>query len=375
MLYTSMIKLSSEAKQAPEPLNGDPKERFEANNHIIKQLGSGSEATVSVYIPKHVAGPIYTEYTNGALTRNEACTKLRAALQAVKISKPTHAEDLRGEIEALGQLGGSNRPNIVKMLNADDKGNGWITIELLTGGDLGCFNASHAPDAFRWHVIQHLTEGFLQLHFGIVNGIYNPDIGRYVHHDISKKNLMFRYPGSFKDYPDLVIIDLGRARKLDHGRGDFSDQFKAQAQDVAAAAQAVRQIVQASSPAAKELGDALNRLLTYAANGTVADENERLKKTLLDLRKKSLKRREKLYRPLEQEIISQLTKKLVSDRDLLAISAKVLIPGYSGSSLVSAVCSKSSLPSPKKRGLSARHEFMLREKEKRRAKESSEGSS
>lgn len=357
------------------------KERFEVDHYIIKRLGSGTEGDVYASIPKLVANPIYSDLSEKKVTKDAACTQLRAALQAVKITKTLTSVDCKKEITALLDLG-SKRRHIAKLTSVDPVERAWLTTELLIGRDLSSFKTKvnsgsrgrnktfQPPRAFGWHLIHHITTAFLELHFGIVDGCVLDDSERYMHNDTSAENIAFRYPGSFKDYPDLVIIDLGKATKIDHEyRGTLPDMYMAQCGDVVNTADQIKLMLSRDkSDENAQLRDAITRLTEcYTKEVYGSNDNEALLKLLASLRDEAFEERGKVYEPLDTDITDYFAQEIATDDELLAsMQTASGSDSGSGSSPRSVIRTESSSP-PRERGRSRRHIFKDEMAAKRRA--------
>ncbi|SMQ45869.1 unnamed protein product [Zymoseptoria tritici ST99CH_1A5] len=315
--------------------------RFERDHYIIKELGSGAYGHAYASVPKATADQIVSELTSSPNAVPAAKARLRAGLQAAKISKAStgfHGKlGLRTEIQTLQYLNNSSCPNIVHLIDADSVSNTWLTLEMLNGRTLAQFATfiedsycRSPPAGLCWHMLFELAEALLTLHCGFngKKGKVAPDRQKYAHNDVAGRNIMFRTAPSttevsFRDYPGVVLVDFGSAQKVASKATDEIHSVKHrgvdhQALDLKEAIIAIKRIFLILLRTDVRLRDALKELSSWTLDKDDAKADESLLNHLLQLRDQALKARTELYKPLPPRIVAYFNQhaQVVSDRDL-----------------------------------------------------------
>lgn len=233
------------------------------------------------------------------------------------------------------------RPHITQIIDADIL-NGWITMELLSGGSLRDFEDAHMdsdpapytmPPSFGWHVIGEAAEAFLELHFGIVKNILTPGTSRYVHYDTHGGNLMFRYPGAYEDYPDFVLGDLGGARPLDsQEESSYNYQlYDHQVNDWHDAVAQLEILIKAIGNA--ELTETWKQLALFQFKREHTSlHNAPFQEYLIEVRDEARRMRALTYEELPPEIASNPITERITDENLEAFEAEQRLQYQSASS-------------------------------------------
>lgn len=303
-------------------------DRFTTNNDIIRELGKGTSAVVYASIPKNIAGQIITQYQNGSLTQAQAFDTIRANLQAAKIANVAWKTFARAEIRDLLNLQ-AGRSHIVRIANADSQ-DGWITLQLLSGGTIANLESranveygaepgtSDLPLSFGWHLLAEAADAFLELHFGFVDNVQKPDAVQYAHTDLHGENAMFRYPGAFNDYPDLVVSDLGCAVPYPtRGKeNDVLDFYKLQVEDTSSLGNTLDTIMQSYGNA--DLLTAFQTLIGFkSVIQDVHESNQRRLSMLLEVRALAQLKRGQQYQPLSADLARNPLESTVNNQRLL----------------------------------------------------------
>ncbi|KXT05834.1 hypothetical protein AC578_1106 [Pseudocercospora eumusae] len=212
----------------PAPPNDDsPKQRFLESNYIIRQVASGSFATVYLSIPKSTADHLISDPT---LSPDKLHSSLRQAIQAAKISKsPTL--DMTSEMRILKAIAEVSKPSpsftLPHLISSDPSAPPtWFTTPYLNGGTLTDLIREYQkpsstlpplPPSLLWHCISQMAHSLLFLHQGLTilrspqgtpkrhsHDLWIP----IIHKDIHPQNLIFHTP-SEDSYPDLILSDFG----------------------------------------------------------------------------------------------------------------------------------------------------------------------
>lgn len=174
------------------------------------------------------------------------------------------------------------------------------------------------PLSFGWHLVAEVADAFLELHFGLINDKYNDTTAsEYYHGDLHGANLMFRYPGAYKDYPDFVIADLGTTKHLAAGSDDEEaiEFYKQQTRDAGDLGCAIYSLIRPVGDS--NLSAALALLSDFKSNDSdVDDGNERWSNMLSNVRGEALEKRKALYKPLPPALARNPLPDFVSDEDL-----------------------------------------------------------
>lgn len=324
--YLHILAISNMSTPQAGPV-GTPAQLAEEQNYITwaSPIGEGTYATVYFSIPKDTANEIISAFFDSeAISREDALRRLLRSLQATKISKGMTsgiADKLDFEILILRELRNKGMLGVARILKYDqtDKTKSWYTIELLTGRTFGQYCdllednnfASFAPVAFGWHILLQLTEALLGVHFGVNDGQPIPNWHMFAHRDIHPNNMLFRGGrGAFKDYPDIALIDFGRAQRLDQRqRVNF---FKAQRDDI-------KQVIQYLVLHAWKTDSAFNGLWDQLLEMDLkdgAENNQVLKKWMEDLRDRARRERDNLYVPLHRDVVQHFEQEAISEDDL-----------------------------------------------------------
>lgn len=317
-------------------------------NWLIKRLGAGYQSLVYLSIDREIAKPILLRYkASGDLQKVR--DELREAVDAVKIAvqKLYGQSAVKFEIEALQVLQEGNYPNITNLRRADS-GDRWLTFEPLEGRTIKDFVRNNhlgnlvPPIGLAWHMMYQLCEAFLGLGFAR-KGSQQFTRRRFAHHDLGHdmENVMLRPSGCYKDYPDVVLIDLGLVRTImpdgrytspesrennktvlleggvplivediQHGGGHISQTFE-------------------MLPASNDrdlLFDAILKMTNFGAAHQSSGLDTRahmtrLRDDLIELRDEASRQREDFYEPLGNNILASIRKygplnPLVTDEDL-----------------------------------------------------------
>lgn len=327
------------ARSTP-PINPH-KVRFQLHNYLIKKLGTGTTADVFASIPRLNADDTLETFTAGDLTQKEACDEIRAALRAVKIINTRASRDgsLLKEKNHLVSLR-AGRTHIVGVHDWDQDCN-WISLDLLAGGTLSALEDTtkkeyrnrgtcRLPLSFGWHLIAEMATSMLELYFGIVGDELIPNSLQYTHGDLNSENMMLRYSGAYKDYPDIVIMDFGKCETL----ADDDDEdtayffFKKQADEVEYAATELEEnILKGMTDRDPGLTEALQKMYMFTfEEDDVDNSNQRLSDILLEVRDEALQRRAETYSPLPVDMASNPLEKVVSDEKLLEVFPQLQAP-------------------------------------------------
>lgn len=301
------------------PMN-TPTQLAEEHHHVFRQISVGSYAHIYFSIPKITTNQILSEFDAKTIDQREACIRLRAALQAIKITQGKSndtADNMDLEITVLTHIANKTHPNIVTLRAADanEKSKCWYTLELITGNTFGKYcdvlsslRMSHtdlpsslAPASFGWHLILQLTEALLALHFGDKGGKQSKRWPMYTHNDTHINNMLFRSgaAGEFKDYPDVVLIDFGRAKKLDC-HTDRAAFFEAQRTDIKLVISSIVNYGFRLDQPLQDLWDEIRDLDIQKG----ADNNQVLKSWMRELRTRASCERERLYEPLHPDVVN-----------------------------------------------------------------------
>ncbi|EGP92353.1 uncharacterized protein MYCGRDRAFT_89379 [Zymoseptoria tritici IPO323] len=274
--------------------------RFERDHYIIKELGSGAYGHAYASVPKATADQIVSELTSSPNAVPAAKARLRAGLQAAKISKASTG-----------------------FHDADSVSNTWLTLEMLNGRTLAQFATfiedsycRSPPAGLCWHMLFELAEALLTLHCGFngKKGKVAPDRQKYAHNDVAGRNIMFRTAPSttevsFRDYPGVVLVDFGSAQKVASKATDEIHSVKHrgvdhQALDLKEAIIAIKRIFLILLRTDVRLRDALKELSSWTLDKDDAKADESLLNHLLQLRDQALKARTELYKPLPPRIVA-----------------------------------------------------------------------
>ncbi|CZT22215.1 uncharacterized protein RCC_08084 [Ramularia collo-cygni] len=300
-------------------------------HYVLGQISTGSYAHAHFSLPKSIADQTLAVFDSHKIEHNEACRRLRASLQAIKICKGKtngSADNMDLEITVLSHTAKKGHPNLVGIRDADaaSTGKSWYTLELLTGDtfekycdllynlrlSLDRSPESFSPVSFGWHLVLQVTQGLLALHFGDKNGKECRSWPMYTHGDTHPKNLLFRGgTGQYKDYPDAVLIDFGRTQKL----GSHTDRaafFRAQHADVKLA---IHFIVKTQWARDLDLRTICSEIWELDIQEGV-DNNRILKSWMKDLRLRAFRERERLYIALHPDVIEHFQQEMISENEL-----------------------------------------------------------
>lgn len=309
--------------------NRTPMQLAAQHHYISRQISVGNYANVYFSIPKTVANQILSAFDSKTIDQNEAISRLRAGLQAIKISKGKTgdtADNMDMEVAVLQHMSELNHPNLVRLQGADAAVNNkvWYTLELLTGTTFGGYctvfqdlGRNHietpAPKAFGWHLVLQLTEALLALHFGDKDGQQSNSWPMYSHNDIHQHNMLFRNAlGDFGNYPDVVLIDFGRVQKLG-GLTDRAAFFETQHTNMKRVVSSVADYGFGSVQALQDLSGEIRDLDIQKG----VDDNRILKQWMRELRTRAIRERDRLYEPLHPDIVKHFeVQKTMSDVEL-----------------------------------------------------------
>lgn len=296
-----------------------PRQDFEKDNYIIKELASGAYGAVYASVPKHFADQILLEMKqpSNPLDISTARARLRTAIDATKILKHrTYSQkDLKQEIDALRALNVTNYPNIMRLKYADETSHAWMTFELLAGRELKDFSTfangpgAHnrvLPVALAWHFVSETSNALLAIH----------EKG-YVHGDIKDRNIMLRPSGLYNDYPDVVVVDFGTAFNLQgmSRRRPTATMFLAkQVMDLGNLHSALTDCFGRVASNNADFHRVLESLRVYRAR---ADGNEHYVEFLTQVRDDASQARNNAYTPLPDDVVAYFREhaKIVSDDD------------------------------------------------------------
>ncbi|CZT21967.1 uncharacterized protein RCC_12170 [Ramularia collo-cygni] len=324
---------------------------FEKDNYIIKELGEGSYGNVYASIPKPLADQILAERAQSSdpLATQTALTQLRASVEAAKISKGgiSFGRKLNciAEVDVLQTLEAGAHPNIVRLRTADpSSSHGWFTLEPLAGKTFLEFlhhfdGANNSPPtttrpppppqvSLGWHILFQLAEAFLALHFGYKGQGFLPGSSKrrtFAHSDLSMSNIMFRPRGIYRDYPDVVLVDLGNVVEFtseDEGgipspSSSSSRRIALQSRDVLAAVRILTSIFNRTGNI--PLRNTLERHIFSTSTGNGKTSNFQTSaeylQYLIDMRDEAFRERERLYEPLAEDLVwyFEADQEIVSD--------------------------------------------------------------
>lgn len=219
--------------------DNSPQARFEnqSGQTLIKQLGCGVYGTVFAAIKDADADRFLAEYqtaiaNNDWAKKKSVIKRMRAHLRAAKIlrdvraQEPLYVSDFIREAILLQHFQ-DNSPEIARrgVMRIIDRGpdeSPYYTMELITGGAINDLRqmfwktpeilGNTIPAGLLWHMIAQLTQALLFLNFGIVNGKRLPGFQNMAHCDLHGGNILFRYPGQYGNFPDIVVADFGVAQ-------------------------------------------------------------------------------------------------------------------------------------------------------------------
>lgn len=315
------------------------------NSHLIKKLGEGYQSWVFICIERTVAATILATF-NSSKDLQQARDDLRKAVQVVKIASKRQQgrPSTQTEIEVLPVLQAAGYPNLLRSGRADPE-LWWLCFEALEGRTIREFidnnhNESLVPPiGLAWHMMYEMCEAILGLGFAR-KGSQILSEGRFAHSDLhSMENIMLRPSGSYRDYPDVVVIDLGVVKTIrsdgkytsNERQGNnlklFDNGLQQVVNDVTDCGHNLKETFQ-SLPDSREknqLVDAIFKMNNFGgapASGLGFEEDmRRLADKLANLRDEAFTQRAACYEPLGGSILASIRKydqqnPLVSDEDL-----------------------------------------------------------
>lgn len=311
------------------------KQEYEQTNYILKELGSGSFATVYLSISKIDADALLTDHAQSTQTRSNRASildKLRAKVHAVKVRKSDNDEALDAEVSLLTHIGKYKHPNIVRLIDTDagPLSKAWYTMAACNAGTLEHllgrwpYPSQQPPAAFAWHICAQLAAVILSLHVGTRGDRTVQHWTPIAHGDLYACNVLFSMSSDpeerYKDYPNLVLADFGLALLFpetpdtdDRTRAKFVRQQVGDLRNVVTQLQPLNERLSND-----EIGDALDIVDASAILPRGATINERARRALRHLVRTATTKREELYEPLNDEFTAYFNKSIVSDEELEA---------------------------------------------------------
>lgn len=200
---------------------------FSKTHCKIKFLGKGDNGETWAAVSKTDAKRLMAEHGQRTQAFYDA---LREKLVAVKFYLSSNLEgDSSNEIKFLAQAFTTRHPRITPCIDSHlAGGTQWLSLPFCSGGSLGSLMDKHAGRlsiSFVWHVGLQLAEAVSLLLYRIEDCEMlrrsAGDLPSALHGDIWDGNTLVRpsnasNPG-FKDFPNLVLADFGRAQELRNG--------------------------------------------------------------------------------------------------------------------------------------------------------------
>lgn len=293
----------------------------------VKYLGEGDNGYTFAAASRSLANQILASHGQ----RTQAFyDDIRANLVAVKFAKDVNLEgDLSNEIRFLTQSITASHPRITPCLDSHmDGAVQWLALPFCGGGDLKGFIRKHQSDlntAFVWHVGLQLAQGIVFLLYGITdseNMTPARDWPSVRHGDVWSGNTLLSpassSSGSFRDFPDIVIADFGRAQQLMKGatKTERLRHMSGQIADINQIGATMATLQEfANYAAGPTLTGWVNCLLSYGSNGERA--SDRITQIFLSKFMSTAKiERAKYYRPLSQTTAAVLAAPIVTNEEL-----------------------------------------------------------
>lgn len=338
---------STEPSDEPRWAQDSEQARFESESKhlIVKELGFGSYGFVYASISDSDANVFAIDYDEAGedpTKKRAVLDNMRASIRAVKLCSidsydqdPDLAE-FQNEIGVLRYLNDhyleqGGQQTVTRILEPEVGPNprGWVLMELLTAGTLDDMQhlywevpqrlGSTIPADLLWHFIAQVTEALLFLHFGIVNGKKIPGHKLAAHRDLHGKNMMLRWPGNTcGNYPDIVIVDFGRAEILDPNEVDkakINFMYRNQIDDAVRFALHLEIFLVNKADNSEQ---SLRRVVQGLADVQKSTKNQRLRLQLTRAMNVAKRRREAEYKDLPDAWIQYLSRPAVSDEELEA---------------------------------------------------------
>ena len=215
---------------AEELLIGPSRAHFAKTYHEVKPLAAGSNGETFLAIPRKAADEICGKVGDYAC-QADLFDALRKEVVVAKFPRRGRAnDDLADEINFLADVlpaeddedtDSSSRLPISQLLDYNkDPGKLWLTLPFAQGGDLHDFYR-HNPECLslglRWHIALQLVESLAYLHYGItdLSSTMSDDAACWplvCHGDFHTGNVLLVPESSYRDYPNLILADFGRAK-------------------------------------------------------------------------------------------------------------------------------------------------------------------
>lgn len=176
------------------------------------------------------------------------------------------------------------------------------------------------PLSLAWHVSAQLAYALLYLHFGFHEGGVEQEWPFMTHQDLHANNIVLSGGrGVYKDYPDAVLADFGKALFVDRTTADEATRDAAllrQHRDIEALVCELEVLALRVSDADGAFSKAVEVMGNVKRPRAGAKRNEHAFKVLRGFVKYAEERREASYEPLSRKLAGHFNKEAVSDGEL-----------------------------------------------------------